>query len=102
MSFRHNLLYILLSFVLLQLTWPIIQYTYATDSRVLLLNICFQCDDVPCSKIETYESISQYSGKSSCLFVITKHILVMFHIKLHVVILCKLHSKYHFFTTNGR
>ena len=100
MSF--SLLYniIVLSFVLLQLTWPI-QYTYETDSRILLLNICFLCDDVPCSKIETYESISQYSGKSSCLFVITKYILVMFHIKLHVVI-CKLHSKYHFLTTNGR
>ena len=46
--FIYYYLYILLSFVLLQLTWPIIQYTYATDSRIILLNICFQCDDVPC------------------------------------------------------
>ena len=52
MSFRHNLLYIVLSFVLLQLTWPIIQYTYETDSRILLLNICFQCDDVPLVRLK--------------------------------------------------
>ena len=100
-SFRHNLLYIALSIVLLQLTWPIIQYIYETNSLILLLTICFHCDDVPIRKTNTYESTTQYSGLSSCLFVITKYIIVMFNIKLHVV-KCRLHSKYLFLIPDDR
>ena len=101
MSFRHNLLYIALSIVLLQLTWPIIQYTYEINSLILLLTICFHRHDVPIRKTNTYKSITQYSGIISCPFVITKYIIVMFNIKLHVV-KSRLHSKYLFLILNER